>query len=230
VLADVAARAGIDAPVLTGAQASRLLFEAVPFFTGLTLEAIGGKGIHWPTSAAGQALADAHWSPVPLTVPDAAPGTSNGSLRLGTFRTLWASKEVDVSPILQFAVPGQVVELSPADADRLGIQHGEEVEVASNGHRVRGPAVVRAAIPAGSVFVAEGTHDSPANVLAGAALVEVRGTRELVGAPTGTGASGEQAEQAAAGAPYEEQTGDSMEVGTDQPHPAEDASGEGSAA
>jgi NADH-quinone oxidoreductase subunit G len=169
-----------------------------------------------------------HWSPVRLSVPDAPPGTSNGALRLGTFRTLWASKEVDVSPILQFAVPRQVVELSPADADRLGIQHGEEVELGSNGHRVRGPAVVRAAIPAGSVFVAEGTHDSPANVLHEGELVEVRGTRELVGAPTGTGASGGQAEQAAAGSPAEDPSGATMGVGGDGTLPAQDPSGEGS--
>jgi NADH-quinone oxidoreductase subunit G len=120
----------------------------------------------------------------------------------------------------------QVVELSPADAERLGIEHGEEVEVGSNGHRLRGAAVVRAAIPAGSVFVAEGTHDSPANVLTGAGLVEVRGTREYVGAPTGTGASGDMADQAAAGSPAEDTTGESMGVGGDQPHAAEAASGE----
>jgi NADH-quinone oxidoreductase subunit G len=33
------------------------------------------------------------------------------------------------------------------------------------GTRVRGPVRLRAAIPAGTVFLAEGTHDSPANAL-----------------------------------------------------------------
>ena len=46
----------------------------------------------------------------------AAPATA--ALRLGTFRTLWASKEVDVSPVLQFLRPRQIVELSPDDAER----------------------------------------------------------------------------------------------------------------
>jgi NADH-quinone oxidoreductase subunit G len=234
VLSEVAEHAGLELgeKVIIGAVASKALFDAVPVYTGLTLEAIGGKGIHWPTSAAGQALDAPHWTPVPLSVPGAAPGASDGRLRLGTFRTLWASKEVDVSPSLQFAVPRQVVELSPVDAERLGIRHGEQVEVAADGHRVhvRGPAVVRAAIPAGSVFVAEGTHDSPANLLSDARVVEVRGTRELVGAPTGTGASGEQAEQVAAGTPQEDPSGESMGVGGDGTLDAEDASGEGSAA
>jgi formylmethanofuran dehydrogenase subunit D len=161
-------------------------------------------------------------------VPDAAPAAADGHLRLGTFRTLWASKEVDVSPVLQFAIPRQVVELSPADAERLGIEHGEAVEVGSNGHRVSGAAVVRAAVPPGSVFIAEGIHDEPANVLTGEAVVAVHGTRELVGAPASTGGSGAQAEQAVAGSPTEDSAGGTghREVGSDQPHAAEAAPGE----
>ncbi|HEY2140790.1 MAG TPA: molybdopterin-dependent oxidoreductase [Solirubrobacteraceae bacterium] len=45
ILADLARRVGIDLEVLNGAVASRLLFEAVPFYAGLTLEEIGGKGV-----------------------------------------------------------------------------------------------------------------------------------------------------------------------------------------
>jgi len=61
--------------------------------------------------------------------------------------------------------PRQVVELSPVDADRLGVRDGDEVEVGSNGTRVRGAARLRASVPGGSVFLAEGTHDQPANLL-----------------------------------------------------------------
>jgi hypothetical protein len=92
---------------------------------------------------------------------------------------------------------------------------------------------VRAAVPPGTVFVAEGTHDSPANVLAGAALVEVRGTREYVGAPASMGGSGAQAEQAIAGSPTEDsQFGGQgrREVGSDQPHPAETGGADDTAA
>jgi anaerobic selenocysteine-containing dehydrogenase len=69
--------------------------------------------------------------------------------------------------------PRQVVELSPADADRLGVRDGDQVEVGSNGSRVRGAARLRAAIPSGSVFLIEGTHEQPANALTDA-LVAVR--------------------------------------------------------
>jgi NADH-quinone oxidoreductase subunit G len=109
---------------------------------------------------------------VPLEVPTATSATE-AKLRLGTFRSLWAAKEVDVSPSLKFLRPQQVVELSPQDAQALGIRDGDRAEVGTNGTRVRGAAKLRAAIPGGSVFLAEGTHEEPANALT-EALVEVR--------------------------------------------------------
>jgi NADH-quinone oxidoreductase subunit G len=47
VLADVAARLDLDLGVLTPSMASQQLFETVPFYAGLTLEEIGGKGVRW---------------------------------------------------------------------------------------------------------------------------------------------------------------------------------------
>jgi NADH-quinone oxidoreductase subunit G len=174
VITDLAQRTGLDMRVLAPSIASQQLFDAVPFYEGLTLDAIGGRGVRWPEREAAAALGAAEWKLQKLSVPQAAP-SPNGALRLGTFRTLWASKEVDVSPALQFARPRQVVELSPQDADRLGVTHGDEVVVRANGHRVTGTAHIRAAIPAGSVFLAEGTRENPANLLGRVQLVEVVG-------------------------------------------------------
>jgi NADH-quinone oxidoreductase subunit G len=47
VLADLAKLVGIDLEVLTGPMASQQLFDAVPFYEGLTLQEIGGKGVRW---------------------------------------------------------------------------------------------------------------------------------------------------------------------------------------
>ena len=55
VIADVAARAGHDLGVVAGPMASRQLFEAVPFYEGLTLDLIGGRGVRWPAHEAGAA-------------------------------------------------------------------------------------------------------------------------------------------------------------------------------
>jgi NADH-quinone oxidoreductase subunit G len=45
VLADLAGRIGLDLEVRSAAMASQLLFDAVPQYTGLTLEQIGGRGV-----------------------------------------------------------------------------------------------------------------------------------------------------------------------------------------
>jgi NADH-quinone oxidoreductase subunit G len=173
VIADVARAVGLDLGVIAGPMASRQLFEAVPFYAGVTLDAIGGRGLRWPVAEAASALGAEPWKPAKLEVPSAAPGAQDGTLRLGTFRSLWSSKEVDVSPSLHFLRPRQVVEISPEDAGALGIGEGDQVEVGSNGTRVKGPVLLRAAVPRGSVFLAEGTHDQPANALT-EALVAVR--------------------------------------------------------
>jgi NADH-quinone oxidoreductase subunit G len=173
VIAEVAERIGLELGIRTGPMASKALFDAVPFYAGLTLDAIGGRGIRWPTAEGAAAFEAAAWEPAGLEVPSAVPARSEGALRLGTFRSLWSSKEVDVSPALRFLRPRQVVELSPADAERLGIREGDQVEVGSNGTRVKGAVKLRAAVPGGSVFLAAGTHEQPANVLT-EPMVEVR--------------------------------------------------------
>ena len=173
VIAEVARRAGHDLGILTGPMASQRLFAAVPFYAGLSLDAIGGRGVRWPAGEGAAGLQVDAWEPAALDVPPQAPAVSHGTLRLGTWHSLWASKEVDSSPALRFLRPRQVVELSPVDADRLGVRDGDQVDVGSNGTRVRGSVRLRASVPGGSVFLVEGTHDEPANALT-EPLVEVR--------------------------------------------------------
>src|SRR3954470_9451298 len=156
-------------------MASKLLFDAVPFYAWLTLDEIAGRGVRWPETDGRRLWSGDAWNPVALEVPAAAPGVGAdaSALRLGTFRTLWASKEVDASPTLHFLRARPVVELSPDDAERFGIREGDRVEVAADGAHVRGTVKLRAAIPSGSIFVAEGTHEDSANRLT-SPLAEVR--------------------------------------------------------
>jgi NADH-quinone oxidoreductase subunit G len=173
VIAEVSRRAGLDLGVLAGPMASKQLFDAVPFYAGLTLDAIGGRGVRWPARDSASALGAQPWEIAELAVPPLTGAASDGTLRLGTWRSLWAAPEVDLSPALRFMRPQQVVELSPVDADRLGVRDGDRVEVGGNGKRVRGAARLRASVPGGSVFLLEGTHAEPANVLT-EPLVQVR--------------------------------------------------------
>ena len=56
---------------------------------------------------------------------------TSGTLRLGTYRPIWAAPEVELSPALHYTIAEQTLELSPQDAARLGVLDGEEVEVAA---------------------------------------------------------------------------------------------------
>ncbi len=198
VIADVAKAAGTDLRILLGPMASKQLFEAVPFYAGLSLDEIGGRGERWPAREAASALGSEPWSLVALDPPSPGP-QSNGALRLGTFHSLWASKEVDVSPALAFLRPRQTVELSPIDAERLGVAHGDQVELGSNGARVQGAVALRAAIPTGSVFLVGGIRADRANALTDA-LVEVK----RVGGPVSTLPSGQPVVQTPAAEGFSE--------------------------
>jgi NADH-quinone oxidoreductase subunit G len=47
VIAELSLRLGTDLDVYSDKEASRQLFDAVPFYAGLTLEQIGGRGVRW---------------------------------------------------------------------------------------------------------------------------------------------------------------------------------------
>jgi len=168
VIADVARAAGFDLGVHTSAMASQQLFDAVPFYAGITLEDLAGHGLRWPAGDGAAKAPEADLGPFELEAPAAPPAPSNGALRLGAFRSLWAAPEVRISPSLKFLHPESRVEISPEDAQRLGIDDGETVEVAQNGTSVHGRAALRSAVPAGSVFVSDET------AIVTGALVEVR--------------------------------------------------------
>jgi NADH-quinone oxidoreductase subunit G len=149
----------------------------VPFYDGLTLEEIGGRGVRWPEreSASTLDLGENFGIGEDISQTSGAPksGSSrrgrgkrrNGPLRLGTYRPIWASPEVEISPSLQYTVAHQQAELSPEDAARLGIVTGETIEVAQNGTSLKARAAVRSGVPAGTVFLATGVAADSANAL-----------------------------------------------------------------
>jgi NADH-quinone oxidoreductase subunit G len=168
VIAEIARRAGLDTGVLTSPMAFAQLVQAVSFYRGITLGAIAGRGVRWPELEVASEL-PAPTSDVarPATAgkPASNGAPANGALRLGTYRSIWAAPEVEISPALKFTVARQQVELSPEDARRLGIGNGDAIDVAQNGTRLRGSAHVRSGVPAGTVFLADGIADESANAL-----------------------------------------------------------------
>jgi NADH-quinone oxidoreductase subunit G len=178
VLAEVSKRCGLDQDVLSSPMVFAQLAAAVPFYEGITLEEIGGRGVRWPTREQAAALPDGDLEAPREGAGDgalapAAPAAgSERSLRLGTYRPFWAAPEVELSPALRWAIARQQLELSPQDARRLGIEHGQQVSVAQNGTRLSATAAVRSGVPAGSAFLASGIAEQSANALS-EPLVEV---------------------------------------------------------
>jgi NADH-quinone oxidoreductase subunit G len=175
VLAEIARATGVDTGVLTAGMAFRQLVAAVPFYAGLTLEAIGGRGVRWPETEAAAAMPAGSLDAVEARLgsgPARPAAEGDGQLLVGYYRSIWAAPEVEISPALQFTIAEQLVELSPQDARRLGIEEGAAVQVAQNGTRLRGRAAIRTGVPVGAAFLATGIAEDSANALT-EPLVEV---------------------------------------------------------
>jgi NADH-quinone oxidoreductase subunit G len=171
VIADLSARVGLEGRTLTAGQAFLQLAAQVPFYATITLDEIGGRGVRWPERNA-PLWPRGDQGPFGLEMPPHAP-TPNGALRLGTYRSIWASPEVEVSPALKFLAGRQVVELHPDDAARLGVGHGDRVAVGADGRRVVGRAHLRSDAPAGTAFLQTGIPEDSAAAFDGDGLVEV---------------------------------------------------------
>ena len=79
----------------------------------------------------------------------------------------------DRSPALRFLAPEQTLELAPADAGRLGIEQGDQVDVRSNGTSLRARVAIRDRTSPGNGFLIDGTADQNANALSPGDAVEV---------------------------------------------------------
>ncbi len=164
VLAELCSRLGVSVDAVTTPMVTDEIAGAVPFYAGLTLDEIGGRGVRWQERDAASALDAPEIPDEPLESPPELPD----GMKLGTVRTLWAGRETRHAPALRFLAPRQQAELSAEDAQRLGIRPGDEVEVAMNGTSVRAVARLRQAVQPGTVFLLEGTE------LDHGAVVEVR--------------------------------------------------------
>jgi NADH-quinone oxidoreductase subunit G len=154
---------------LTAPMVTAQVTAAVPFYDGIALDEIGGTGVRWQERDAASRLPAAELSDAPLARPPARP---TGELQLGTAPALWSGPAVKHSPSLRFLYRGEHVELSVADAQRLGVRSGEEVELTVDGQTAIAAAQVRTGVPAGSAFL------SPAALPEGA--VEITRVREAV--------------------------------------------------
>jgi NADH-quinone oxidoreductase subunit G len=106
VIAELALRAGLDLDVLSGAMASKQLLAAVPFYAGLTLEEIGGRGVRWQESDAAAAFPSAGAGAHDASTTPSASAQNGEAAELAGWRSVWDAIEVEHSPALEFLFPG----------------------------------------------------------------------------------------------------------------------------
>jgi NADH-quinone oxidoreductase subunit G len=160
VLVELSALLGEETGIDSAPEALDAIASDVPFYAGISNEEIGGRGVRWQDRDAA------------FSFPDAQPPAARvgGSLSLssdrqepriliGTYRDLWAAEVTDHSPALRFLVPEQALEIAPADAERLGLGSGDEVDVHSNGTSLRARVGVRERVRPGTGFLIDGLGD-----------------------------------------------------------------------
>ncbi len=174
VLAELAAALGDETGIESAPDALAAVAEAVPFYAGITDAEIGGRGVRWQERPAADTLprgAPPRQAPDLDSMASARSVQSSpeegiaGRLLLGTYRDLWAGPITELNPALRFLKPAQRVEVSPGDAERLGLGHGDHVLVGSNGSRVEARVAVRERMVDGACFLIEGTSEGNANSL-----------------------------------------------------------------
>ena len=156
VISAVAAAAGIDPQAGFGAAATAEVGRAVSFYAGITTDELGGTGIRWQDREAAANLPDGQ---IPAELAEPAPAASpNGSLLVGSYRSIWAAPEVEISPALKFLARSSTVEISPSDAQRIGVSQGGRITITTDGVSVTATAAIRSDVPEGSVFVESGVN------------------------------------------------------------------------
>ncbi|MDX6651238.1 MAG: NADH-quinone oxidoreductase subunit [Solirubrobacterales bacterium] len=142
------------------------LAAEVPFYAGLTHEEIGGRGVRWPERQAASALEQP--SAVAPSAPAEPPAPPSGDgLLLGSYRDIWSGAVTEANPALRFLAPEQMLDLAPADAERLGVADGEQVAVGQNGSAVEARVRIRERMRPGAGFLVEGTAENNANLVTG---------------------------------------------------------------
>jgi len=197
VLGELATALGLDTGITSQPTAFAALTSAVPFYASITDESIGGRGIRWqdtPSASAapspvggvgapserfareeGAASGDSTSTPQRRVASEEGVPTppTPASLALGTYRDLWAGPVSELNPPLRFLAPQQKLELSPEDAERLGLKSGDAVRVAQDGASVEAEVAIRERVPAGVCFLAEGVAEGNANALPNGGPVSV---------------------------------------------------------
>jgi predicted molibdopterin-dependent oxidoreductase YjgC len=177
VLADLSARFGLPCGYASAGDVLEEIRRAVPAYGTWDRQ---GPDVAY--SAAATAVADRDWGEVPpVEIAERADGAASYLLTLdGVFD--WGSDPlVAGTPTLsrdfvsrRKLFPQGLVEMSPADAEALGVRQGWPVRIRSDHGEATLPVVIRSDVGRGLLFVPFGFREHVSGVLAGSDTVAVQ--------------------------------------------------------
>ncbi|MGB2823164.1 MAG: formate dehydrogenase subunit alpha, partial [Phycisphaerae bacterium] len=192
ILCDVASRMGYEMSYGHASEIQDEIASLTPIYGGITYDRLEKAPLQWPcTDAEHPGTPYLHkgrftrglgkFHPVefipPAELPDEEyPFVLTTGRMLEHFHTGTMSRR---SEVLDDLVPAGFVELSPADADRLGVADGQKVRIASRRGQVEVAARVTDRVAPGAVFLAFHFSEAPANRLTIAALDPIAKIPEL---------------------------------------------------
>jgi NADH-quinone oxidoreductase subunit G len=189
-LANLSLAIGHDTGVSSQPTAFAALTSAVPFYASISDADIGGRGIRWQDTASASKL-PASGAEATSSAPDAGTDSQDtqrvsasgesvpvagapATLALGTYRDIWSGPITELNPPLKFLKPSQHLELSPADAQSLGLASGDKVRVTQGDRSLEATALVKERTPEGVCFLAEAISGANANSLLNGHQVRVQ--------------------------------------------------------
>lgn len=189
IICQISMRMGYPFPYNSPEEVMQEIAALTPQYTGITHQRLGKKGLQWPVPHAEHPgtkfLHEGKFSrgkglfmPIDYQLPDELPDEEYPFL-LSTGRKLsHYNITTRFSNSLEEYSPEEYAELNPKDAERLGIEHGERIKVASRRGELETKVWVTDRVPPGILFMTLHYKESPTNVLTNGAYDKVTKTYE----------------------------------------------------
>ena len=152
-LSELSGRLGADPGAGTAGEVFDLIAAEVPFYAGITVDDIGGMGLRWQDR---HGLAPAGRARCRRAAPACDPGDRREAAARDLRRPLGRPRGRGQPGA---AIPGGRADARarPDDAERLGLEHGQRVEVSADGRSLTATVGLRERMLAGAAFLTRGT-------------------------------------------------------------------------
>lgn len=189
IICQIATRMGYPFEYESPEEVMQEIVTLTPSYGGITYKRLGQKGLQWPVPNAEHPgtkfLHEGKFSrgkglfmAIEYQLPDELPDEEY-PLLLSTGRKLsHYNITTRFSESLDSYSPDECAELNPQDAERLGIQDGEKVKVASRRGQLETKVWVTDRVPPGMLFMTLHYKESPTNELTNGAYDKVTKTYE----------------------------------------------------